>query len=131
MQVANDNADALYKTVEENREEYKDNLSGLIRDLSEIYVTCTLYHKAVEIIENILKSEDLLLDKDELFLLRTQLAHCYSLDGERIKAANLIVELRKRLMRQDSRLPLNFSLTIYKGRLKELWRLRNSIITEW
>lgn len=108
LQVANDNADALYKTVEENREEYKDNLSGLIRDLSEIYVTCTLYHKAVEIIENILKSEDLLLDKDDLFLLRTQLAHCYSLDGERIKAANLIVELRKTI--DETGLPPSFKL---------------------
>lgn len=108
LQVAIDKADTLYKIVEENQEKYADNLPGIIRSLSEIYVACTLYHKAAEIIEKTIKRREALEDRDDLLLLSTQLAHCYSLDGERIKAANLIVELRKRM--DETKLPVSFKL---------------------
>lgn len=109
LKDAVESADTLCNWIDDNHDEYKEEYSEFIRSLSEIYVTCTLYHKAVEIIEKALKRKDVLnSEADGLFLLRTQLAHCYSLDGERIKAADLIVELRKTI--DDTTLSSTFRL---------------------
>ena len=61
------------------------------RRISDIYISCSRYQMAVQLLEEALSNADLPNnDEDELFNIDTQLAHAYYLSGDIVTAEKKI-----------------------------------------
>lgn len=72
------------------------------RRISDIYISCSQYQMAVQLLEEALSNADLPdTDEDELFNIDTQLAHAYYLSGDIVTAEKKIRLIREKLSISD------------------------------
>lgn len=100
LKTAVNNVERIEIWMKEHLSEFDEMLPYLYRRLTEIYVSCTLYEKALKILENLLKYEETYSEqcREEFYNIKAQLAHCYYLSGNRVKAAMTALELQKVLL---------------------------------
>ncbi len=99
LTTAINNAEIICKWMEKNLSEYDHSIPYIVRRISEIYVSCSFYEKAIEILKNVNEHEDDYSTecKEEFLNIKAQLAHCYNLNGNRIEAVITGLEVENRL----------------------------------
>lgn len=110
FKISVENVEGIRRWMDCNLSEYDDEIPYLSRRISEIYVSNTLYQEAINLLESVKESELCYSAKceEEFLNVKFQLAHCYNLNGNRIKAAINGFELQKELNEKGIRHPSKF-----------------------
>ncbi len=98
-QEAIKNAEHFRQWMRGNLSEQDSLIPYLYRRISEIYVSCTLYNAAIDILESVRKDEGCYPKEceEEFMNIKAQLAHAYYLNGNQIEAAVIGFELQQEL----------------------------------
>lgn len=93
-----DNVENILIWLNEIDDEEMGNKLYFYRRISDIYISCSRYQMAVQLLEEALSNADLQnADEDELFNIDTQLAHAYYLSGDIVTAEKKIRLVREKL----------------------------------
>lgn len=97
-----DNVENILTWLNEmGNEEMSDKLY-FYRRISDIYISCSRYQMAVQLMEEALSNANLLnTDEDELLNIDTQLAHAYYLSGDIVAAEKKVRLIREKLSVSD------------------------------
>lgn len=97
-----DNVKKILTWLNENGDEEMDNKFYFYRRISDIYISCSQYQMAIQLLEKALSNANLLnADEDEFLNIDTQLAHAYYLSGDIITAEKKIRLIREKLSTCD------------------------------
>lgn len=97
-----DNVENILTWLNENDDEEINNKLYFYRRISDIYISCSRYQMAVQLLEKVLFNVDLSnTDEDELFNIDAQLAHAYYLSGDIVAAEKKIQLIREKLSASD------------------------------
>ena len=97
-----DNVENILTWLNENDGEKMRNKLYFYRRISDIYISCSRYQMAIQLLEEALFNADLSnTDEDELFNIDAQLAHAYYLSGDIVTAEKKIRLIRKKLSISD------------------------------
>lgn len=97
-----DNVKKILTWLNETDDEEMGNKLYFYRRISDIYISCSQYQMAVQLLEEALSNADLLnTDEDELFNIDTQLANAYYLSGDIVSAEKKIRLIREKLSVSD------------------------------
>src|SRR5699024_679230 len=97
-----DNVKKILTWLNENGDEEMDNKFYFYRRMSDIYISCSQYQIAIQLLEKALSNANLLnADEDEFLNIDTQLAHAYYLSGDIITAEKKIRLIREKLSTCD------------------------------
>ncbi len=97
-----DNVENILTWLNEIGDEEISNKLYFYRRISDIYISCSRYKMAVQLLEEALSNADLPnTDEDELFNIDAQLAHAYFLSGDIVTAEKKIRLIREKLSVSD------------------------------
>ncbi len=97
-----DNVENILAWLDEIGDKEMSSKPYFYRRISDIYISCSRYQMAVQLLEEALSNADLLhTDEDELINIDTQLAHAYYLSGDIVIAEKKIRLIREKLSVSD------------------------------
>lgn len=97
-----DNVENLLTWLNETGDEEMNDKLYFYRRISDIYISCSRYQMAVQLLEEAFSNATLMdADEDELLNIDTQLAHAYYLSGDIVTAEKKIRLIREKLSVSD------------------------------